>query len=260
MRAPGLALVALGGIVCAKDAFTETLDLRSLDDGKLSARLTFELATKRPTAGSRADSLTLHETELVSSALSDLIDRHGVAQLGLSLARGRWRPDRWAASHASVPAGTQVWAWLDDGPRHEALQSWHGLTHALGGLVCASLSTLSRPEHVSFPPRILFPPASPDNSTLLVRGLLPIEYPCTENLSPLLSLLPCRARAGLASLLDPHRLFDADWQALELGLVRLGPSGRDGLHASIVVHSVMDPVRRDIAAGGNGKRGASPDT
>ena len=39
---------------------------------------------------------------------------------------------------------------------------------------------------------------------------------CTENLTPFLKLLPCKGRAGISSLLDGHRLFDSQWQAMAL--------------------------------------------
>jgi len=42
------------------------------------------------------------------------------------------------------------------------------------------------------------------------------EHICTENLTPFLKLLPCKCLSGNASLLDPHRLFDADSHGMGL--------------------------------------------
>lgn len=39
---------------------------------------------------------------------------------------------------------------------------------------------------------------------------------CTENLTPFLKLLPCKGKAGVASLLDGHKLFDASWQSMSV--------------------------------------------
>lgn len=55
------------------------------------------------------------------------------------------------------------------------------------------------------------------NSTLhLLHGTLPGEVVCTENLTPFLKLLPCKGKAGIASLLDGHKLFDASWQTMSI--------------------------------------------
>ena len=39
---------------------------------------------------------------------------------------------------------------------------------------------------------------------------------CTENLTPFLKLLPCKGKAGISSLLDGHKLFDASWQTMAI--------------------------------------------
>jgi GPI-anchor transamidase subunit T len=65
-----------------------------------------------------------------------------------------------------------------------------------------------------------------NESLHLFRGALPREPVCTENLTPFLKLLPCKGRAGISSLLDGHRLFDSQWQAMALDVrpVREGDS------------------------------------
>lgn len=50
----------------------------------------------------------------------------------------------------------------------------------------------------------------------LLHGTLPHEVVCTENLTPFLKLLPCKGKAGLSSLLDGHKLFDAAWQTMSI--------------------------------------------
>lgn len=39
---------------------------------------------------------------------------------------------------------------------------------------------------------------------------------CTENLTPFVKLLPCKGKAGISSLLDGHKLFDASWQSMSV--------------------------------------------
>ena len=50
----------------------------------------------------------------------------------------------------------------------------------------------------------------------LLHGILPHEVVCTENLTPFLKLLPCKGKAGISSLLDGHKLFDASWQTMAI--------------------------------------------
>lgn len=290
LAAASIASVALAKSPPLSESFDESLLLRSLPDGKLHALFTFSLSTTAPASALTAQglpNLSLRESGLFSLALAELVDRHGVEQFGASLSRGRWQSDRWgwpedAATYPNQtrargrPGGGEVWAWLDgrggtdeiasagllDTPLAPTplLRSWRGLTYALSGLLCSSLSELAQPSLTTFPPPSLHPRSDPSPSSsaniTLVRGLLPIEHPCTENLSPLMTMLPCRSRAGLTALLDPHRLFEANWQSLALEVVSKGPRGVNGLEAVIEVDVVFDPVRRDYSAGGPGKRGA----
>ena len=54
----------------------------------------------------------------------------------------------------------------------------------------------------------------------LLHGTLPGEVVCTENLTPFLKLLPCKGKAGISSLLDGHKLFDASWQTMSIDVRR----------------------------------------
>ena len=89
---------------------------------------------------------------------------------------------------------------------------WLTLTNALSGLFCASLNFIDSTRTTR--PVMSFQPAGDhSNSTLsnlhLLHGTLPREVVCTENLTPFLKLLPCKGKAGISSLLDGHKLFDA---------------------------------------------------
>lgn len=52
----------------------------------------------------------------------------------------------------------------------------------------------------------------------LLHGTLPGEVVCTENLTPFLKLLPCKGKAGISSLFDGHKLFDAAWQSMSVDI------------------------------------------
>ena len=107
-----------------------------------------------------------------------------------------------------------------------AFARWITLNHALSGLFCASLNFIdstrtSRPV-MTFEPTGDHPSESLLNLHLL-HGTLPREVVCTENLTPFLKLLPCKGKAGVSSLLDGHKLFDASWQSMSIDVRPLCP-------------------------------------
>jgi len=68
---------------------------------------------------------------------------------------------------------------------------------------------------MAFAPEGQHPKGALENLHLL-HGSLPHEVVCTENLTPFLKLLPCKGKAGISSLLDGHKLFDASWQSMAI--------------------------------------------
>lgn len=87
------------------------------------------------------------------------------------------------------------------------------------------------------------------NSTLanlhLLHGTLPREVVCTENLTPFLKLLPCKGKAGISSLLDGHKLFDASWQSMSIDVTPICASGTDDCQLQITqtIDMVLDIQR-----------------
>src|ERR1700709_169692 len=110
-----------------------------------------------------------------------------------------------------------VWKSLTNYSRADG--RWLTLTNALSGLFCASLnfidSTRTTRPVMSFQPAGYHPNSTIANLHLL-HGTLPREVVCTENLTPFLKLLPCKGKAGISSLLDGHKLFDASWQSMSI--------------------------------------------
>ena len=82
------------------------------------------------------------------------------------------------------------------------------------------------------------------NATLanlhLFHGTLPREVVCTENLTPFLKLLPCKGKAGISSLLDGHKLFDASWQSMAIDFRPVCPS--DGPTCIVEMEQTVDMV------------------
>lgn len=77
---------------------------------------------------------------------------------------------------------------------------------------------------------------------------LPSEHVCTENLTPFLKLLPCKSLSGIASLLNPNRLFDADWHGMSVHVLW---KETEGVEVRLTFQTVSDPVRNSR----NKKRG-----
>lgn len=74
----------------------------------------------------------------------------------------------------------------------------------------------------------------------LRHASLASENVCTENLTPFIKLLPCKALSGIATLLNPHRLFDADWHGLGVHVVW---NEHTGVEISLVIQAVLNPFR-----------------
>ena len=74
----------------------------------------------------------------------------------------------------------------------------------------------------------------------LLHGTLPREVVCTENLTPFLKLLPCKGKAGISSLLDGHKLFDASWQSMAIDVRPVCPS--DGSICMVEMEQTVDMV------------------
>lgn len=136
-------------------------------------------------------------------------------------------------------------------PYYSIDDRWQGVRNALAGLFCASLGSLDEQRTTS--PRSTFPPegALPDWGLPheLRHASHASEHVCTENLTPFLKLLPCKSRSGLAMLLNPHRIFDADWHGIGLHVLWRP----EGVEVRLSVQLVSDPLR----ISGQKKQGAS---
>jgi phosphatidylinositol glycan class T len=125
---------------------------------------------------------------------------------------------------------------------------WLTLTNALSGLFCASLnfidSTRTTRPVMSFEPAGFHTNSTASNLHLL-HGTLPREVVCTENLTPFLKLLPCKGKAGISSLLDGHKLFDASWQSMSIDVTPICSPGSSECQLQITqtIDMVLDIQR-----------------
>ncbi|WAQ87423.1 hypothetical protein PtA15_8A327 [Puccinia triticina] len=234
------------------DSFKESLTIRPLQDGKLHTLFKFELSTAlptRPLESPASSNLKLLQSDLLPISVLELADRFGIKQLSLSLSRGRWEYDRWSEPNPDhwqgYPRGSELAVWLN--PQSNATE----LTNTLAGIFCGSLNRLTL---LKDPPIALSNPtfSTPAHHQSFYHGLLPIEQPCTENLSPLFKLLPCGRHAGLASMIDTHKIFDGNWQSIRFKLFDhqsdSQPSATNQLDSNlrleIEIETVLDQVRK----------------
>ncbi|KAJ9614101.1 Subunit of the glycosylphosphatidylinositol transamidase complex-like protein [Cladophialophora chaetospira] len=207
-----LALLAL--TVAASDYY-ERLTLTPLPLGSLLASFDFR----------SNESLTDYEAQnfrYFPRSLGQALRHADTKELHLRFTTGRWDPETWGArpwdGTKEGGTGVELWAWIDAETEDEAFLRWTTLAQSLSGLFCASLNFIDSTRTTK--PVQSFRPAGTYNSASqnlhLLHGVLPGEVVCTENLTPFLKLLPCKGKAGISSLLDGHKVFDASWQSMAI--------------------------------------------
>ncbi|KAK8098106.1 GPI transamidase component GPI16 [Apiospora kogelbergensis] len=207
--------------------YHEQLNLKPLPQNSLLASFNFRSNTSLP-------EFEAHNFRFFPRSLGQILQHAGTRELHLRFSLGRWDAETWGArpwdGTKEGGTGVELWAWLDAESDAEADQKWLTLTNALSGLFCASLnfidSTRTTRPVMSFRPEGDHPNTTMDNMHLL-HGVLPREVVCTENLTPFLKLLPCKGKAGVSSLLDGHKLFDASWQSMAIDVKPVCPVGEE---------------------------------
>ncbi|KAG0188163.1 hypothetical protein DFQ28_005309 [Apophysomyces sp. BC1034] len=197
------------------EQFDEDLTFTPLPDGKLLADFEFTTQVKAYTEPSAS------HYGLFPKAIGQVLQEYDVDELHLTFTQGRWNYEEWGyPPQQSAGTGVELWAWMKNS--QDIDDRWKSLTNVLSGLFCASLNFID--ETLTTKPRLSFPPEAivnrnftADASAQLRYGSLPHENVCTENLTPWIKLLPCKAKDDLCS----NRL----------------------LELKQTVTSVMDPVR-----------------
>ena len=200
-------------------------------------------------------------------ALGQIIRDNAITELHLSLNAGKWNYLNWGyPEEGGVGTGAELWAWMAEGgpitfvfdavavvsltSYSSVDERWRNLRNALAGLFCASLDSLDEQRTTS--PELTFQPEGDlptfSSSHQLRHATLPSEHVCTENLTPFLKLLPCKSLSGIASLLNPHRLFDADWHGMGVHVRFLD-------HAGIEVRLSFQAVHNPVRYAGDNRRG-----
>ncbi|KAF9524123.1 GPI transamidase component GPI16 [Crepidotus variabilis] len=231
------------------ERFDETLSINTLQDGKVSSKFTFTTLLK---GASPRNPKTLDEEDesqlytVFPLGLGQILREYAVTELHLSLNTGRWNYDRWGyPEETGVGTGAELWAWMGDGAIRTVDERWKGLRNALAGLFCTSLGSMDDLRTTS-PEKTFVPEGSLPNWDAphqIRHASLPSENVCTENLTPFLKLLPCKSLSGIATLLNPHKLFDADWHGMSVHVLWRGD---EGVEVRLTFQSVSDPLRSAV--------------
>lgn len=212
-------LVALSltfAVVDARETFTEEVLVERLKDDAVA--FVFSFVQKSP--------VSARHRAITSKTLSSIANESGFEELELWFGRGRWNARRWGAPPVTAkPIGAEVWAtWAKNKTRDAdasqvdpSLGGWKKAVKSLGGVFCASLSTLAESSALT-QPVLAFQEwdgaktahARVDADVVVKHASLPHESVCVENLAPWLKQLPCRDRSGIGKVLaTAHAVFGA---------------------------------------------------
>ncbi|KAF9490588.1 GPI transamidase component GPI16 [Pleurotus eryngii] len=229
------------------EEFSEELQIRPLRDGRVASTFSFRTflhgATPRSPESLGSDDNSQHY-HVFPLALGQILREYAVTELHLSMNAGKWNYDEWGyPGELGVATGAELWAWMGEGGISTVDERWAGLRNALSGLFCASLASMDEQRTTS--PLMAFVPEGDlpnwPGPHLLRHASLPSEHVCTENLTPFLKLLPCKSLSGIASLLNPHRLFDADWHGMSVHVLW---HANKGVEVGLSFQLVSDPLRQ----------------
>lgn len=232
-------------------AYTERLRLRPLPRNTLLVSFDFD-TTSPPMPlhyeNGTAETHTRHYGHF-PRLVAPVLQATNTRELHLRFGQGWWDHETWGLLPQnglfSGGTGVEIWAAIEAPDAAAAQRAWLRLTQLLLGFFCALLNFVSMaittmPQHLDDAGATYV--ASADNSVYVLRAALPDEPICTENLTPFLKMLPTRGRAGVASLLDGHKLYDSLWHSMSVDVYTVC-DGECRLQAKQHIHQVVD-VRR----------------
>lgn len=216
--------------------YNEKMNLRPLPNNHLLTSFIFDMRSEPfyPNKNALDPDQYSHYT-VFPKAIKPLLEVTSTRQLQLRFTRGYWDSETWGAlpynGFKSGGSGVEMWATIEANSKETAYEKWKTLANYLSGHFCASINFIDN-SRTSFPQysfntmfedkeeRIpLFDQGNNNNSTLYVlHASLANEPVCTENLTPLIKLLPTRGKSGISSFLDGHKVFDSVWHSLSIDI------------------------------------------
>jgi phosphatidylinositol glycan class T len=228
--------------------FGEQLDITPLPRNHVFTSFTFNLESE-PMKQSSQRPFTNYRA--FPRSLASILDTTYTRELHLRFGQGWWDSEHWGqlpdAGESAGGVGVEVWAVIEAENAHEGFKQWLTLVNSLSGLFCASLNFIDSAKTVfplkSFAPTTEIPLFNPNNTLFLLRAALPSEPVCTENLTPFVKFLPTRGKAGLASLLDGHRVFESEWHMMSIDIETRCETDACNFSMSQKVNAVLDVAR-----------------
>ncbi|CAI5705412.1 hypothetical protein KXD40_000062 [Peronospora effusa] len=212
-----LCLCSLPGT--ARAVFTEQLTLRPLPAiNQVLGRFEFSVdENSRPDNG----------VSLFPNVLRQILEKHDAESFHLTFSVGKYVDWRYGSAQSvngsgftHAPFGTRLQVVLRGDTN--AQQRWRGITSELGGIFSASLSQMNEAVVTGLLPSSTpqelgaFPMTNADSEHVFLHGSLAREELCTENLTPWLKMLPCRAISGLGSLIDSINALSGEYLSMSL--------------------------------------------
>lgn len=216
-------LAALTCIVLSQaDTYSEQIRETKLENGQQLIQFEFFF---------EANSTSSHLLNVFPQSVASVLFQNGTQSINGAIARGRWKAHAWGETQLPVSRPGSSMVVTADSPTAWTQTAWL-LSASLG----ASFETLS-PEQKSLPwitPMDL--PNRPGNKVTRV-GSNPNEQLCTDNLERLVSLLPCRGRAGVASALVAiaDELARSEFVSIVLSATKEGLTKTLSVHVYTVV-------------------------
>ncbi|KAL9617611.1 MAG: hypothetical protein Q9160_007624 [Pyrenula sp. 1 TL-2023] len=236
--------VVIAPFVCAQSKYYELLTLKPLPLGTILASFDFR-------SNQSYESFQNQDFSLFPRSLGQILQHANARELHIRFTTGRWDPETWGSrpwnGYKEGGTGVELWAWIEAASEEAAYADWITLTQSLSGLFCASLNFVDSTRTTR--PTSTFGQTGhhvkKDTPLHMLHGVLPGEVVCTENLTPFLKLLPCKGKAGISSLLDGHKLFDASWQSMSIDVRPICEPGKTicNIEISHSVDMVLDIER-----------------
>ncbi|GMM57067.1 GPI-anchor transamidase subunit [Maudiozyma humilis] len=209
--------------------YKETLDVTPLPHNHLLSSFEFEMSSKPFFPGVSSSGYDQYDHYTVfPRAIEPLLRRTFTKQLHLRFTRGYWNSEEWGRlphdGFKSGGSGVELWAVVEGSSKEDAYNKWKSLANTLSGMFCASINFIGASDTnypmYSFKPDELrkegLPLFDSENELFLMHASLANEPICTENLTPLLKLLPSKGKSGISSLLDGHKIFDSVWHNMAI--------------------------------------------
>eukprot|EP01084_Bolivina_argentea_P055973 102513_1 len=198
---------------CECDQFHERLLLHPLPDRSLLVELKFDVIT-------RYSDLKNMFYDLFPKSIGELFISLPLWEFDLCLTHGRWDYSKWGLlDNINVaPLGSELTGVFYN---NKSNNDWLIFEEILTGLYCASINEINiqiinNTKYQFIPSELLWLNKISNYKWLYYYGILPKENICSENLTPFIKLLPCRKSNGLSLFLNINKLFNSNYQSMQI--------------------------------------------